>query len=75
MKLEVEGAMPDPVDEGSYAAEVYFGWKLLDWKDGEWWHPSCSGKWPLEVVQWVKLPEEIYWKIEDAKTETMEYDL
>jgi hypothetical protein len=74
MKLDVSHAMPDPTEEGSYAAEVYFGWKLLDWKDGQWWHENCSGRWPLEVVQWVKLPEAIYWIIEDDKP-SKSYDL
>lgn len=48
-----------PVDDGLYAAEIYFGWKLLEWKDGEWWHTATVSRWMAgDVVQWVgPLPE------------------
>ncbi len=43
-----------PIHEGLYIAEVYFGWKLLEWKKGEWWHQSQVGRWTANVpVQWV----------------------
>jgi len=74
MKLDVPGAMPDPTENGEYAAEVYFGWKLLEWKDGHWHHVN-SGRWPLEVVQWIKLPECIYFEVQDKKDDALEFDL
>lgn len=43
-----------PTVEGIYAAEVYFGWKLLEWKDGAWWHLALVGRWTAtKPVQWV----------------------
>lgn len=60
-----------PTQNGTYAAEVYFGWKLLEWKDGEWWHPSGVGRWTAsEPVQWVgPLPARI------GDKPKMEFDL
>lgn len=45
--------------DGLYAAEIYWGWKLLEWKDGAWWHPDCGAHWTAgEPLQWVgPLPE------------------
>lgn len=43
-----------PTENGVYAAEVYFGWKILAWRDGEWWHESFVGRWTAsEPVQWI----------------------
>lgn len=43
-----------PVANGLYAVEVYFGWKLLEWRDGNWWHQSMSSRWTAsEPKQWV----------------------
>lgn len=57
-------SIPEPLSDealvnGLYAAEVYFGWKLLEFHDGEWWHQSAVGRWTAcEPVQWVgPLPE------------------
>jgi len=53
--------LPDtnPTEEGLYAVEIYFGWKLLEWKDGGWWHPALVGRWLAgDPIQWVgPLPE------------------
>lgn len=50
-----------PTVNGLYAAEIYFGWKLLEWKDGSWWHMELAGCWSAgDPVQWVgPLPERI----------------
>lgn len=50
-----------PTVNGLYAAEIYFGWKLLEWKDGSWWHTELAGCWSAgDPVQWVgPLPERI----------------
>lgn len=43
-----------PTTDGVYAVEVYFGWKLLEFKEGEWWHLSCIGRWTAcAPLQWV----------------------
>ncbi len=69
------GAMPDPIENGSYAAEVYFGWKILEWRDGKWWTQGFHTGFPLEIVQWVKLPDCIYFALEDARNDALEFDL
>lgn len=48
-----------PLENGIYVAEVYFGWKILEWKDGSWWHTQGTGRWTAcSPVQWVgPLPE------------------
>jgi len=76
MRLPIPGAMPDPTQDGDYAAEVYHGWKLLTWKNGRWHHQGGECSYPLEVVQWVgPLPAEIYWTLEDERNTKMEFDL
>jgi DNA-binding transcriptional MerR regulator len=34
-----------PDADGVYCAEIYHGWKLLEFKDGEWWHLDCVSRW------------------------------
>jgi hypothetical protein len=64
--------MPSPTLPGSYAAEVYFGWKLLDWRDGQWWHPNLNSPWTATApVQWVG-PLPARKQVEKPK---MEFDL
>jgi hypothetical protein len=42
---------------GSTHAEIYFGWKLLEWHDGAWWHEAKVGRWMADdPVQWVGSP-------------------
>jgi hypothetical protein len=46
--------MKSPTQDGIYAAEIYSGWKLLEWKAGAWWHLGCVGRWTAtQPVQWV----------------------
>lgn len=43
-----------PTDEGLYAVEIYYGWKLLQWSVGEWWFEQKTAKWMAGApVQWV----------------------
>jgi hypothetical protein len=60
-----------PTTDGVYVAEVYFGWKILAWRGGEWWHETHVGRWTASVpMQWVgPLPGR---KGQPAK---MEFDL
>lgn len=44
----------EPTANGLYAVEIYYGWKLLEFKDGEWWHMDFIGRWSAdEPLQWV----------------------
>lgn len=58
---DIENGAAPPEWPGLYAAEIYFGWKLLEWHDGAWWHPAKVGRWMAgDPVQWVgPLPERI----------------
>lgn len=43
-----------PVFEGSYVAEVYYGWRILEWKDGKWHFDIVGALWKAgDPVQWV----------------------
>jgi hypothetical protein len=67
-----------PAHNGVYAAEVYFGWKLLQFKDGEWWHMDCVGRWTASLpLQWVgPLPARRGEERPQTKpTPKMEFDL
>lgn len=34
-----------PTENGTYAAFVYYGWRLLEWRDGKWWFEKCTAPW------------------------------
>lgn len=55
----LENGTGRPDREGLYAVEIHFGWKLLEWVDGAWWHITKVGRWMADdPVQWVgPLPE------------------
>lgn len=43
-----------PTHEGIYAAEVYYGWKILEWYRGEWWFTDRGSKWGAGIPsKWV----------------------
>lgn len=48
-----------PTANGLYCAEIYFGWKLLEWKDGAWFHTGGLSRWTAGIPkQWVgPMPE------------------
>jgi hypothetical protein len=50
-----------PTVNGLYVVEIHFGWKLLEWYAGAWWHMAKVGRWMADdPVQWVgPLPERI----------------
>lgn len=68
------GVGPTPPYEGLYVIEVYFGWKLMEYRKGEWWHPGGVGRWTSCVpVQWVgPLPAR---KFSHEVKPDMEFDL
>lgn len=51
----------NPNTEGLYATEIHFGWKLLEWHAGAWWHVAKVGRWMADdPVQWVgPLPDAL----------------
>lgn len=50
--MNIGTAMPSR--NGLYAVEIYHGWKLLEFKDGEWWHMDFIGRWSAgEPLQWL----------------------
>jgi hypothetical protein len=54
MTIDHDVSPNEPLANGIYAAEVYFGWKLLQWKDGEWWHTELVSRWTAsKPVQWI----------------------
>lgn len=64
-----------PTENGTYCAEVYFGWKLLDWKDGAWWHPGYVSRWTAGITkQWVGPMPAVIGDAPLPKA-TQEYDL
>lgn len=67
----------EPIADGLYAAEVYFGWKLLEFAFGEWWHPSKVGKWTAGApVQWVgPLPDKITPELPPVKPKALDFGL
>lgn len=70
----VDVGLGSPTHEGLYAAKIYWGWKLLEWKKGEWWHPDAVARWTADVpAQWVgPLPARMNRR--EAKP-AMEFDL
>lgn len=58
-----------PTENGLYAVEIHFGWKLLEYHDGAWWHEAKVGRWMADnPVQWVG-------PLERLKKPQKEYDL
>jgi hypothetical protein len=46
--------MTNPTISGLYCAEVYFGWKLLEWHEGAWWHQGLRSRWTAgEPIQFI----------------------
>lgn len=50
-----------PAIEGTYVAEVYHGWRVLEWCAGRWCYDGGWAHWQAgEPVQWIgPLPERI----------------
>lgn len=36
-----------PATPGIYACRQYYGWRILEWFDGAWWHVGRGAKWPI----------------------------
>lgn len=62
-----------PLENGLYVAKIYWGWKLLQWRDGEWWIEGFVCRWRSEPpTEWIgPLPGST---VAD-KTVYVEYDL
>lgn len=43
-----------PVCDGTYCAEVYHGWRVLEWREGRWCYDGGWAHWQAgEPVQWI----------------------
>lgn len=43
-----------PTETGVYCAQVYYGWKLLEWKHDAWYLESGFVTWAAgDPVQWI----------------------
>lgn len=40
-----------PVEPGLYAARQYYGWRILEWHEGEWWHERRTAKWGSTEIE------------------------
>jgi hypothetical protein len=40
-----------PTEPGLYAARQWYGWRILEWHAGEWWHVGRSGKWGSAEIE------------------------
>lgn len=43
----IEPTLGNPTKDGIYAARQYYGWRILEWHKGEWWHVGRAAKWPV----------------------------
>ena len=70
--MKIETGTGAPPTNGIYSAEIYFGWKLLEWRDGEWWFDNGFAQWGGSTpLQWIgPMPERI-----GGKKQQLEYDL
>lgn len=50
MKIERVPATVNPAEPGIYACRQYYGWRILEWHDGAWWHVGRSAKWPIAAT-------------------------
>jgi len=50
-----------PTETGVYCAQVYYGWRVLEWCAGRWCYDGGWAHWQAgEPVQWIgPLPERI----------------
>lgn len=70
--MSVPHGTETPTANGLYCAEIYFGWKLLEWRDGEWWFENGFAQWGGGTpLQWIgPMPERV-----GGKKQQLEYDL
>jgi hypothetical protein len=64
--VKIEATLGNPTEDGIYAARQWYGWRILEWWKGEWWHAGKSAKWgnaeieayfgPLPVISKVAPP-------------------
>lgn len=76
--MTVEHSQGRPETEGLYAVEIHFGWKLLEWYAGVWWHMARVGRWMADdPAQWVgPLPAPMLVKGKKGEPPTVkEFDL
>jgi len=47
MRERFEAILNDtPTQPGIYAARQWYGWRILEWHEGAWWHIGRVSAWP-----------------------------
>lgn len=65
-----------PTEPGTYAAQVYYGWKLLEWKHDCWMLEGGTATWAAgDPIQWVGPLPVLIRKDTKPAAPSMEFDL
>lgn len=43
--MKIEATPGKPTEDGIYCARQWYGWRILEWWKGEWWHAGKTAKW------------------------------
>lgn len=47
--MKIEPSLGNPTEDGIYAARQWYGWRILEWHNGEWWHIGRASAWPKKA--------------------------
>ncbi|MBA3831636.1 MAG: hypothetical protein H0X34_07045 [Chthoniobacterales bacterium] len=47
--MKIEATLGNPTENGIYAARQWYGWRILEWHKGEWWHTGKVAQWPFNA--------------------------
>jgi hypothetical protein len=45
----IEPSLGNPTEPGIYAARQWYGWRILEWHKGAWWHIGRASSWPKKA--------------------------
>jgi hypothetical protein len=51
--VKLEATLGSPSEPGLYAARQWYGWRILRWHEGAWWHDGLSAKFGAEVEAYI----------------------
>lgn len=49
--MKLEATLGAPAEDGLYAARQWYGYRILEWHKGEWWHPGLQSKWGKTEIE------------------------